>query len=196
MQGLADGYFILPYTLGNYLSTQKAGGVDSNQNEFKDAEKQQIEKIDKLMRVGGKRTVDSFHRELGKVMWDDCGMARSAESLNRAIGRIQSLRNEYWRDVNITGSPGEPNNVIERAGRVADFMEFAEVLCRDALTRNESCGGHFRVEYQTADGEAKRDDANFAHAAVWEYRGADAEAARHEEPLVFEELQPAERSYK
>jgi len=196
MQGLADGYFILPYTLGEYLAGQKAGGVDANRSEFADTEKKAIEKIDKLLRVGGKRTVDSFHRELGKVMWDDCGMARNRESLTRAIDKIKSLRDQYWRDVTVAGSAGEPNNVIERANRVADFMEFAELLCRDALTREESCGGHFRTEYQTPEGEAKRDDSRFMHAAVWEYRGADQEPARHEEPLVYEEVRPAERSYK
>jgi succinate dehydrogenase / fumarate reductase flavoprotein subunit len=196
MQGLADGYFILPYTLGDFLASQKAGGVDATRTEFRDAEKEQVEKIDRLLRVGGKRTVDSFHRELGKTMWDDCGMARTRESLTRAITKIQSLREQYWRDVTVAGSAGEPNNVIERANRVADFLEFAELLCRDALTREESCGGHFRVEHQTGEGEAKRDDSRFMHAAVWEYRGQDAEPARHEEPLVFEEAKPAERSYK
>jgi succinate dehydrogenase / fumarate reductase flavoprotein subunit len=194
MQGLADGYFILPYTIGDFLAGQKAGGVDVQRSEFKDVERGATEKIDKLMRVGGKRTVDSFHRELGSVMWNDCGMARSKESLERAIGKIRSLREQFYRDVNIAGSPGEPNNVIERAGRVADFLEFGELLCMDALTRDESCGGHFRVEHQD-HGEAKRDDARFSHAAVWEHREG-ATPVRHEEPLVFEELKPVVRSYK
>jgi succinate dehydrogenase / fumarate reductase, flavoprotein subunit len=195
MQGLADGYFILPYTLSDYLAGQKAGGVDSQRTEFKDAEKSAIDKIDSLLRVGGKRTVDSFHRELGKTMWDDCGMARTRESLTRAISKIQSLREQYWRDVTVVGSPGEPNNVIERANRVADFMEFAELLCKDALTREESCGGHFRVEYQEEDGEARPNHEKFLHAAVWEHRG-DGEAVRHEEPIIYEEVKPTKRSYK
>jgi succinate dehydrogenase / fumarate reductase flavoprotein subunit len=195
MQGLADGYFVLPATIGDFLAGTKADAVDTARVEFKDAEKQAAARLDQLLAIKGKRTVDSFHRELGRIMWDECGMARSKEGLEGAIARIQALREEFWRNVNVVGSSGEPNDVLERAGRVADFLEFGELMCRDALARDESCGGHFRVEHQTAEGEARRDDAGFAAAFVWEY-GNGAGPKLHREELKFEKVKLAERSYK
>jgi succinate dehydrogenase / fumarate reductase flavoprotein subunit len=196
MQGLADGYFIISYTLGNYLAgVQAASLADVGGAAFTDAEHAVKGKLDKLMNVRGKRSVDSFHRELGKIMWEQCGMARSKESLERALAEIPKLREEFWHDVTVLGERDTFNQSLEKAGRVADFLEFGELLCKDALVREESCGGHFRVEYQV-EGEAKRDDARFAHAAVWEYTGDGNAPTRHEEPLVFENVKLATRSYK
>ncbi|MBP6630963.1 MAG: fumarate reductase/succinate dehydrogenase flavoprotein subunit [Kofleriaceae bacterium] len=196
MQGLADGYFIIPYTLGNYLAGVSAGKLaDTGGAAFADAEGQVRGRLDKLMNVRGKRSVDSFHRELGNIMWDDCGMARTKEGLERALTKIPALREQFWKEVTILGERDSFNQSLEKAGRVADFLEFGELLCKDALVREESCGGHFRVEHQDA-GEAKRDDERFAHAAVWEYKGEGAEPARNVEPLTFETVKLATRSYK
>jgi succinate dehydrogenase / fumarate reductase flavoprotein subunit len=196
MQGLADGYFVIPYTLGNYLAGVDAKTLaDPKGAAFKDAEREVTGGIDKLMAVGGKRTVDSFHRELGNIMWEKCGMARTREGLTEALEAIPKLREQFWSDVCVRGGTDSFNQSLEKAGRVADFLEFAELMCRDALVREESCGGHFRVEHQE-EGEAKRDDANFAHAAVWEYKGAGATPERHVEPLTFENVKLATRSYK
>ncbi len=195
MQGLADGYFVLPYTIGDFLAGTKVDGMGTDRVEFRDAEKAVAAKLDKLLAIKGKRTVESFHRELGRIMWNECGMARSAEGLKGAIARIAALREEFWRNVNVVGSSGEPNDCLERAGRVADFLEFGELMCRDALERDESCGGHFRVEHQTPEGEARRDDAKFASAFVWEY-GNGKGPTLHREPLTYEKVKLAERSYK
>lgn len=196
MQGLADGYFVLPTTIGDYLARVKPGSVKADHEEFKKTENQTAEFVRRILSINGKRTVDDFHRELGKIMWDDCGMARSEESLKRALKKIPELREEFWRNVKVSGSNEELNQSLEKAGRVADFLEFGELLVLDALERKESCGGHFRVEYQTEDGEAKRDDENFCHSAVWEYQGAAKKPVRHQEPLVYENIHLATRSYK
>ena len=195
MQGLADGYFVLPYTIGNYLAASGQSRPATNHAEFKAAEEAVRNFAAKLLAVKGKRTVTSLHRELGKLLWDKCGMARNAEGLKQALQRIPELRDEFWKTVNVTGETGELNQNLEYAGRVADFMEFAELLCRDALHRNESCGGHFREEFQTPDGEAKRDDEHFSYVAAWEYRGA-APPELHKEPLVYDEVHMSTRSYK
>ena len=196
MQGLADGYFIAPYTLGNYLAGIQASSLaDTKSAAFKTSETEVKAKLDKLLNIRGKRSVASFHKELGHTMWEQCGMARSKESLTLGISKIQKLREEFWSDVTVQGTQDSFNQSLEKAGRVADFLEFAELLCRDALEREESCGGHFRVEHEQ-DGEAKRDDANFCHAAVWEYAGADAPAIRNIEPLTFDNVKLATRSYK
>jgi succinate dehydrogenase / fumarate reductase flavoprotein subunit len=196
MQGLADGYFVLPYTITHWLAGLKPGAVPTDHAEFKRCEAEANEKLKKLLAIKGKKTAVELHRELGHVMWENVGMARSRQSLVHAIGKIQELRGEFWTTVNVTGSADDLNTALERANRVADYVEFGELLARDALTREESCGGHFRVEYQTADGEAKRNDAEFAHVAAWEYAGPDKTPARHTEPLVFENVKLAERSYK
>ncbi len=196
MQGLADGYFVIPITLGNYLAANPLPKIDTSHSAFKEVENEVREKTARLMGMKGKRTPDSFHRELGRLMWDNCGMARSAESLKKALARIPSLRAEFWENLNIPGSGDETNQTLEHAGRVADFLEFAELMCIDALTRDESCGGHFRVEHQTPDGEAKRDDEHFAHASVWEHQGVGKPAILHKEPLVFENVKLTQRSYK
>jgi succinate dehydrogenase / fumarate reductase flavoprotein subunit len=196
MQGLADGYFIISYTLGHYLAGVPAASLaDAKSAAFTSAEAGVTAKLDKLLAVNGKRTVDSFHKELGQIMWDDCGMARSRESLERALAKIPALRDEFWRDVRVLGTGDSLNQSLEKAGRVADFLEFGELMCKDALVREESCGGHFRVEHQV-DGEAKRDDERFCHAAVWEHRGEGQAPQRHEEPLVFENVKLATRSYR
>jgi succinate dehydrogenase / fumarate reductase flavoprotein subunit len=196
MQGLADGYFILPYTIGNYFASSKQAKPAVSHPEFKKAEESIRAFTNRLLAIKGKRTVTSFHRELGKLLWDKCGMARNEAGLKEALKRIPELRAEFWKNVNVTGENGELNQNLEYAGRVADFMEFGELLCLDALQRNESCGGHFRTEFQTPDGEAKRDDDNFAYAAAWEYRGPDQAPVLHKESLVYEELHMSTRSYK
>jgi len=196
MQGLSDGYFVLPATLGDYLARVKPGSVKADHAEFKKTEDQAAEFVRKILSINGKRTVDDFHRELGQIMWDDCGMARSEASLKNALKKIPELRKEFWSNVKVSGSSEELNQSLEKAGRVADFLEFGELLVLDALERKESCGGHFRVEYQTEDGEAKRDDENFCHSAVWEYQGDGQKPLRHKEPLVFENIHLATRSYK
>jgi len=197
MQGLADGYFVIPYTIGDYLARLGlVKAVDAGGAAFKDAETGVKAKLDKLMSIKGKTSVDTFHRELGHIMWEHCGMARSKESLEEALRMIPELREKFWQDVRVLGGKESFNQSLEKAGRVADFLEFGELLARDALTREESCGGHFRVEHQTPDGEAKRDDENFCHAAVWEYQGDGNEPTRHIEPMTFENVKLATRSYK
>jgi succinate dehydrogenase / fumarate reductase flavoprotein subunit len=196
MQGLADGYFVLPYTIGSYLAASKAGSMSTDKPEFAAAKAQVNERTNRLLARKGKRTATSFHRELGKLLWENCGMARTAAGLKEALARIPELREQFWREVMVPGGHEELNQSLESAGRVGDFLEFAELLCRDALTREESCGGHFRQEYQTPDGEARRDDARFAHVAVWEHKGEGQEPVRHTEPLSFENIHLAQRSYK
>jgi succinate dehydrogenase / fumarate reductase flavoprotein subunit len=197
MQGLADGYFIISYCMGNYLANLGMGkAVGTDHAAFKDSEAQVKAKLDSLMNVKGTQSVDHFHRELGNIMWEKCGMARSKESLEEALRLIPELRARFWKDVTVLGSQDTFNQSLEKAGRVADFLEFAELLVTDALVREESCGGHFRVEHQTPDGEAKRDDERFCHAAVWEYKGEGEKPERHVEPLVFENVKLATRSYK
>jgi len=196
MQGLADGYFVLPVTIGNYLASSKLAKVDPSHPECRRAEAEVTVYTRKLLSIKGNRTVDSFHRELGKLMWDYCGMARSGEGLKRALAQIPQLKAEFWRNVNVPGSGSELNQALEKAGRVADFLELGELMCLDALHREESCGGHFRIEYQTGDGEALRDDERFAYVAAWEYKGSDRAPELHKEPLEFEYVSLAQRSYK
>jgi succinate dehydrogenase / fumarate reductase flavoprotein subunit len=196
MQGLADGYFIVPYTVGHYLAGASLAPVSPEHPAARDAARSVEETTKKLLSTKGRRSIQSFHRELGTLMWNECGMARSAEGLQRALQRIPELRAEFWSDVNVPGSGDELNQALEYAGRVADFFELAELMCRDALHREESCGGHFRVEYQTPDGEAQRDDERFAYVAAWEFRGPDETPVLHKEPLVFEYVHPTVRSYK
>ncbi len=196
MQGLADGYFVLPYTIGDYLAGTKLPPVDSSHEAFKAAEAGVREMTARFLAINGTRTVDSFHRELGLLMWEKCGMARDRAGLEEALRRIPELRAEFWSNLKVLGSADTLNQSLEKAGRVADYMEFAELMCRDALEREESCGGHFRTEYQTEDGEALRDDDRFAHAAVWEYQGEGTAPVRHEEALNFEFIKLATRSYK
>ncbi|EIE01694.1 fumarate reductase/succinate dehydrogenase flavoprotein subunit [Leptospira licerasiae] len=197
MQGLADGYFVLPYTIGNYLAEVGFGKTPSTDHaEFKKAETDANSQINKLLSIKGKRTVDSFHKELGKIMWNNCGMARDEKSLKEALVKIPQIREEFWQNVNVPGSGLELNQSLEKAGRVADFLEFGELLCLDALTREESCGGHFRTEHQMDDGEAKRDDDKFCHATAWEWKGVGAKPTEHREKLEFENIKLATRSYK
>ncbi len=196
MQGLADGYFILPYTIGDYLATIKPDRTGTDHPEVRGVAEQVQARTRRFLATNGKRTVDSFHRELGKLMWDQCGMARSAGGLREAIQRIPVLREEFWRNVNVPGSDAELNQALEKAGRVADFLELGELMCRDALHREESCGGHFRVEHQTDDGEARRDDERFAYVAAWQHRGDGQEPCLVKEPLEFEYVKLAARSYK
>lgn len=196
MQGLADGYFVLPYTIGHYLATSGQGKVSTDHPEFKKAEAEVNGRIKQMMGINGKRSVDSFHKELGKIMWDYCGMARTKTGLEKALQAIPALREEFWSNVRVLGETESLNQSLEKAGRVADFLEFGELMCRDALIREESCGGHFREEYQTEDGEARRDDSRFCHAAVWEYKGEGQTPARHQEELAFENVKLATRSYK
>ena len=195
MQGLADGYFILPYTIGNYLATAKQAKVTTDHPEFKRSIAEVNAQTSKLLSINGKHTVDEFHRELGHVMWEYCGMARNEAGLKKALGLIPEIRERFWKEVRVPGVGAEFNQNLEKAGRVADFLEFGELMCLDALTRDESCGGHFREEHQMDDGEAKRDDEGFAHAAVWEYKGAGQTPALHKEPLAFEHVHLATRVY-
>ncbi|KHD87267.1 MAG: succinate dehydrogenase [Bdellovibrio sp. ArHS] len=195
MQGLADGYFVLPYTLGNYLGNTKLEKVSVTNDAFKAAEHGVKEEISELMNIKGNRTVDSFHKELGHIMWEYCGMGRNEEGLKKALQQIPKLREEFWQNVRIPGEASYLNVELEKAGRVADFLELGELMCRDALERKESCGGHFREEYQV-DGEAKRDDTNFCHVAAWEYTGENKASVRHTEELKFENVHLATRSYK
>ncbi len=196
MQGLADGYFILPYTIGDYLAGTKLPKVDTTHAAFKQVETEVNERTNRLLGIKGKRSVDSFHRELGKILWDYCGMSRTATGLKQALDMIPSLREEFWHNVLVPGHNEELNQALEKAGRVADFMEFAELMCRDALERNESCGAHFREEYQTPEGEPLRDDLNYCHAAVWEFTGMDKLPILHKELLTFEYVSLTQRSYK
>jgi succinate dehydrogenase / fumarate reductase flavoprotein subunit len=196
MQGLSDGYFVLPYTVGDYIARTKLEKIDGSHSEFARSEAGVAELTARLLGVQGHRTVDWFHRRLGKIMWDDCGMSRTAVGLESAIGQIRELREEYWKDVKVAGSADDLNQSLEKAGRVADFFELGELMCLDALHRKESCGGHFREEYQTADGEAQRNDEEFSYVAAWEYKGADQAPVLHKEPLTFEYVHPSQRSYK
>ena len=196
MQGLADGYFVIPCTIANYLSGEKPGSVTTEHPEFKKVEKEVNSRVNKLMSGSGKRSVDSFHRELGLLVWDKCGMARNSAGLEEALKRIPELREEFWNTVKVPGDAKNINKELEKAGRVADFMEFAELLCRDAHDRQESCGGHFREEHQTEEGEAKRNDADYSYVAAWEYKGDDKPPELHKEPLEFDNVKLAVRSYK
>ena len=196
MQGLADGYFVIPYTLGEYLANVKLDAVTADQEECSAVVDEVSGRAEKLLSINGSRSVDSLHRELGMLMLDECGMARNEKGLKEAIEKIRSLKAEFWSDVRVTGEGFELNQELEKAGRVADFFELAELMCRDALERNESCGGHFRAESQTEEGEALRDDENFTNVTVWEYTGEDSEPIAHTEDLVFETVQPTQRSYK
>jgi succinate dehydrogenase / fumarate reductase flavoprotein subunit len=196
MQGLADGYFVLPNTINDYVASTKLEKADANNAAVRDAEEQVLQTTSKLLHNKGTRSVDSFHRELGKLMWEYCGMSRTAEGLKFALSKIPGLREQYWREVKVLGSGEELNQSLEKAGRVADFFELAELICLDALERNESCGGHFREEYQTPEGEAARDDAHYSYAAAWEFRGVGNRPDLHKEPLTFEYVHPAQRSYK
>jgi succinate dehydrogenase / fumarate reductase flavoprotein subunit len=196
MQGLADGYFVAPATLGNYLASTKLEKVDQSHPAFKESAVAVNERIKKLLSINGTRTVDSFHRELGHIMWNYCGMERTAEGLRVALEKIPALRQEFWENVRVTGEAEDLNQSLERAGRVADFLEMGELICIDALNRNESCGGHFRAEYQTPDGEALRDDENYAYVAAWQYTGNDDAPLLHKEPLTFDYVHLSQRSYK
>ncbi len=196
MQGLADGYFIIPATIGHYIASERLDKVGTDHPEFKAAEAAAVERTRKLLAINGKRTVDYFHRELGMLMWDRCGMSRNAEGLQEALKRVPEIRDEFWNNVNVPGSAETLNQSLEKAGRVADFLEFAETMVYDALHREESCGGHFREEYQTEDHEALRDDERFCHVAAWEFQGVGAEPRLHKEALSFDEIHLVKRSYK
>ena len=196
MQGLADGYFVIPYTIGNYLATQMNKKISVDRPEFVAAQTEVQQRIQRLLSIKGKRTVTSFHRELGLLVWEKCGMTRSEASLKEALQKIPVLREEFWQNVNVLGEGTEFNQALEQAGRVADFLEFAELMCEDALERNESCGAHFRTEYQTEEGDALRNDAEFCHVAAWQYNGPNSGPTRNVEPLEFEEVKLAQRSYK
>ena len=196
MQGLADGYFVIPYTIANYLVKTTPGKVKVDDPEFKKSVEDVTATTKKFLSINGKKTVTEFHRELGKIMWNNVGMARSEASLKEAIKQIPVLREEFWKNVKVTGSGAELNQQLENAGRVADFLEFGELLAKDALHRDESCGGHFRVEHQMPDGEAKRDDENFCYVGAWEFKGVGNEPELHKEPLAFENVHLAVRSYK
>ena len=196
MQGLADGYFVLPYTIGNYLAPRMGQKVGTDHAAFDESEQFVHDRVAKLLAIQGERTVDSIHRELGTLMWEKCGMARSAEGLTEALEEIPRLREEFWTNVRVLGDDEEVNESLEKAGRTADFLELAELMCRDALHREESCGGHFRVEYQTDEGEARRRDDEFTYVAAWEHNGVGEEPTLHKEPLDFEYVKPSQRSYK
>ncbi len=196
MQGLADGYFVLPYTIGNYLATHDVPPVDTSHPAFGEVERDVRQRTETLLSVNGKRTIDSFHRELGRLMWNEVGMSRNRAGLQKTLERIPELRAEFWENVIVPGDGDDLNQTLERAGRLADFLEFAELMAHDALNREESCGGHFREEYQTDEGEAKRDDANYSYGAVWEFTGVGSTPTLHKEPLTFEHVKPTQRSYK
>jgi len=196
MQGLADGYFVIPYTVGDYLATMPAERISTDHPAFKEAEQAVHNQINTLLSINGTKTVDEFHKELGHIMWDYCGMSRNAEGLKLARERVRELRAEFWKNVKVTGTNEEFNQTLEKAGRVADFLELGELMIVDALNRNESCGGHFREEFQTEDGEAKRDDENYAYVAAWEYNGENQDYTLHKEQLTFENVKLTQRSYK
>jgi succinate dehydrogenase / fumarate reductase flavoprotein subunit len=196
MQGLADGYFVIPYTIGHYLASTKQEKIAADHPEVKKVEAEVAGRNRSLLGIKGKRTTASFHRELGKIMWEHCGMARNDKGLREALAKIPVLREEFWKNVNVLGDGAALNPSLEHAGRLADFLELAELMCLDALERRESCGGHFREEFQTEDGEAVRDDQNFCHVAAWEYKGPDVKPVRHVEPLAFDNVHLATRSYK
>jgi len=197
MQGLADGYFVLPYTIGDFLSDDiRTGPISTDRPEFEEAEKHVKETIERLIQNKGSKPVDYFHKRLGKIMWNKCGMSRNQKELTEAIEEIKALRESFWEEVLVPGSADELNQELEKAMRVADFLELGELFAKDALHRNESCGGHFREEYQTADGEALRDDENFMYTAAWEYNGAPEHAILHKEPLNYDNIKVKTRSYK
>jgi succinate dehydrogenase / fumarate reductase flavoprotein subunit len=196
MQGLADGYFVIPYTLPNYLASTTLPKVTTEHEAFTDAQETAQRQIDRLLAVKGKKTARELHRELGHLLWDHVGMARNDAGLKQALVRIPQLREEFWQNVSVPGDPSNLNKNLEYAGRVADYLEFAELLTLDALERRESCGGHFREESQTPDNEAMRDDEHFSHVAAWEFQGVGTTPVRHEEPLTFEYVHPSQRSYK
>jgi succinate dehydrogenase / fumarate reductase flavoprotein subunit len=196
MQGLADGYFILPYTIGGYLAGITKGDISASDPAFQETEKAVQDRVDKLLSINGRRTVDDFHRQLGLIMWDYCGMARNNAGLEKAKEMIRELRAEFWEDVCVPGNSNDFNQALERAGRVADFLEFGELMITDALARQESCGGHFNEDFQTEENEARRDDENFCHVAAWEYKGEGQEPEYHKEPLEFENVKLTQRSYK
>jgi succinate dehydrogenase / fumarate reductase flavoprotein subunit len=196
MQGLADGYFVIPYTLGGYIAADKSAPVDTDHAAFADAERAVTQRLQRMVDVDGKTPADVFHRRLGRMMWEHCGMARSKEGLTQLVEEIPKLREEFWADVRVTGAAEGFNQSLERAGRVADYLEFAEMMALDALERDESCGGHFRVEHQTTEGEAKRNDEKYCHVTAWEFKGVDARPAMHQEPLSFDYVKLTQRSYK
>ena len=196
MQGLADGYFVLPYTIGGYLAGTPLEGVTTNHSAFKESVASVNDGIENLLSINGNRTVDDFHKQLGHIMWDYCGMARNNEGLKKAKEMIQQLRAEFWENVLVPGSVKDFNQSMERAGRVADFLEFGELMLIDALSRQESCGGHFNEAYQTEENEALRDDKNFCHVSAWEFAGKDKEPVLHKEELKFENVKLTQRSYK
>ncbi|MCG9874130.1 MAG: fumarate reductase/succinate dehydrogenase flavoprotein subunit [Leptospiraceae bacterium] len=196
MQGLADGYFVIPYTIADYFAKEGYKNISPEAQEFKEAEKDANDRIHKFLNINGNKTVDEFHRELGKIMWDKCGMARDKAGLKEALSKIPELKEEFWKNVKVPGSGAELNQSLEKAGRVADFLEFGELMCLDAYTRDESCGGHFRTEYQTPDGEALRNDDNFCHVSAWEYKGDGKAPEEHREKLEYENVKLAVRSYK
>jgi succinate dehydrogenase / fumarate reductase, flavoprotein subunit len=196
MQGLADGYFVLPYTIGDYIARNKLEPVSVDAPEVQAAVADVAARTKKLLSINGTRTVASFHRELGHIMWEYCGMARSAEGLKKGLELIPKLREEFWRDVRVPGEGDDLNQTLEHTGRVADFLELGELMCRDALQREESCGCHFRTEHQTSDGEALRDDEHFTYVSAWEYAGPDKTPILNKEPLEFETIKLSQRSYK
>ena len=197
MQGLADGYFVLPYTIGKYLSEDiQTKPISTSHESFSESENIAVEKNKSLLQNKGSRSVESFHRDLGKIVWDYCGMSRNKTSLNNAISSIKSLREDFWKDVKVPGDDITYNPELDKAGRVADFFELGELMMRDALEREESCGGHFREEYQTKEGEARRDDENYAFASTWEFKGIDRPPILHKEDLDFKTVSPTQRSYK
>ncbi len=196
MQGLADGYFVLPYTIGDYLAGEERKEVSTDSPEFVEAEKNVRASLQKLLDINGNKTVHEFQRELGLIMWNHCGMARNEEGLKQGIEKIKSLKIEFWKDVKVPGIGEELNQNLERAGRVADFIELGELMMQDALARRESCGGHFREEFQTPEGEALRDDDNFAYVSAWEYKGDNQPEQLHKEELNFENVKLSQRSYK
>ncbi len=196
MQGLADGYFVIPYTIGDYLSTHLGEALSTETDAFRRTEAEVGERVQRMLSINGKRSPDSFHRELGRIVWDNCGIARNAAGLQKALRSIPALREEFWSNLRIVGGADQLNQELERAGRVADFFELAELMCLDALERDESCGGHLREEHQTPDGEALRDDANFSFVSAWQWNGAGKAPTLHREPLEFEHVKPSQRSYK
>ena len=197
MQGLADGYFVLPYTIGDYLSDDiRTGPISTESKEFEDAESKVKEQLNSLVNNNGKHSVDYYHKKLGKIMWDECGMARTKEGLKKAMKDIKDLRDDFWKNVNVPGGLDEMNKELEKAGRVADFLELGELFAKDALERNESCGGHFREEFATPEGEAKRNDKDYTYVSAWEYKGEPSKAVLHKEELVFDNIEVKERSYK
>ena len=197
MQGLADGYFVLPYTIGDYLSDEiSTSKIDVNSQEFDDAENDVVNKIDHLINNKGKKSVDFFHKKLGKIMWNKCGMSRNENDLKQAINDIKNLRDNFYKNVNVTGIKNEFNEQLAKALRVSDFLELGELFAKDALQRNESCGGHFREESQTPEGEALRDDKNYKYVSAWEFNGEPSDPILHKEPLIYEEIKLKTRSYK